>query len=513
MHLSLNSAVAATLDNAEPAIPGKRPNILFILSDDHGQWAAGTYGNEEIVTPNLDQLAETGLRFDNFFCATPVCSPSRATFLTGRVPSQHGIHDWLRDASQEAGGEIDETVYLEGEIAYTDILKTHGYRLGLSGKWHLGASRIPQHGFDDWFVHQYGGGLYRNAPMIRNGERVSEPGYVTDVITDEALRLMREYAAGDQPWYLSVHYTAPHSPWIGDRAGHPREYLDLYRDTPFVSAPQETVHPWAEKDWLTRNHLGNREALAGYYAAVTAMDFNIGRLLRQLEDLGLLENTLVVYASDNGMATGHRGFWGKGNGTTPRNMYDLTTKIPFIVSQPGTIPGGKASSHLLSAYDFFPTLLEHAGIAVPEDDRNRPGRSFASLLRGEELPEDGFVCIYDEYGPVRMIRTLEDKLVRRYPEGPDEFYLLSVDPEERDNRIDDPEQQDRIRELDERLEAFFSAHEERGMSGRALDGTQKGQTEKLNRGGACKTPANAGFSDRVSGFRNAQHAVDQQYPS
>ena len=207
-----------------------RTNVVFILTDDQGLWAAGCYGNPEIRTPNIDRLAGSGVRFQNFFVATPVCSPSRATLLTGRIPSQHGVHDWLK------GGNVgpDAIRYLEGEVTSTDVLARHGWTCGLSGKWHLGDSQIPQHGFTDWFVHQSGGGRYNDAPMVRNGQLVDEPGYVTDRITDEALALLDRYAGAGAPFYLSVHYTAPHSPWTG----HPQAIVDSYADCPFASCPQ-----------------------------------------------------------------------------------------------------------------------------------------------------------------------------------------------------------------------------------------------------------------------------------
>src|SRR6266536_674643 len=184
----------------------KRPNVVFILSDDQGQWAAGCYGNREIRTPNLDRLAASGVRFQNFFVATPVCSPSRATILTGRIPSQHGIHDWLRDFN--VGPTARQ--FLAGEVAYTDILAAHGYHCGLSGKWHMGDSQTPQHSFDFWYVHQGGGGNYNAAPMVRDGRLIVESGYVTGVITDEAIGFLQRHRRErpDQPFYLSVHYTA-----------------------------------------------------------------------------------------------------------------------------------------------------------------------------------------------------------------------------------------------------------------------------------------------------------------
>lgn len=259
----------------------KPPNIICILSDDHGAWAMGCAGNHEIRTPNLDRLAATGTRFSNFFCASPVCSPARASLLTGRIPSQHGIHDWLR------GGNVGEDAveYLKGQTGYTDVLAAHGYNCGISGKWHLGNSLLPQKGFTHWYVHQSGGGPYYDTPMIRDGELINEAGYVTDNITNDALDCLERYAKADAPFYLSVHYTAPHSPWIDN---HPREIVDSYEECAFETCPQERTHPDAIE--LTAEVQENpRENLKGYFAAVTAMDANIGRILDKLETLGCVK--------------------------------------------------------------------------------------------------------------------------------------------------------------------------------------------------------------------------------
>ena len=212
-----------------------RPNVICILTDDQGIWAAGCYGNTEIRTPNIDRIASTGIRFDNFFVSTPVCSPSRATLLTGRIASQHGVHDWIREGNVGP----DAASYLENERTYTDIMAEYGWDCGLTGKWHLGNSRIPQHGFSYWFTHQFGGGSYNDAPMVRNGALITAPGYVTHVITDDALAYIDRHAHGDHPFYLGVHYTAPHSPWTG----HPQEIVDSYEACPFDSCPQEPIHP------------------------------------------------------------------------------------------------------------------------------------------------------------------------------------------------------------------------------------------------------------------------------
>ncbi|HEV2122670.1 MAG TPA: sulfatase-like hydrolase/transferase [Chloroflexota bacterium] len=318
-----------------------------------------------------------------------------------------------------------------------------------SGIW--GDSLQPQHSFDFWFVHQRGGGPYNNAPMVRDGQPTIEPGYVTDVITDEALRFLEEHhrARPEQPFYLSVHYTAPHSPWTG----HPQEIVDSYADCPFESCPQEPRHPWAEG--LTDAHLGKRASLQGYFAAVTAMDLNIGRILHRLDEMGVREETLVVFVSDNGFSCGHHGFWGKGNGTAPRNMYENSIKVPAIFNHPGNLLEGLVAEAMVSAYDVFPTLLEYLGLPVPTD-RNLPGQSFLPVLQGQSARGRDEVVIFDEYGPVRMIRTRDWKYVHRHPDGPHELYDLVHDPDERRNLANHPEQGGRIRELHAQMDAWFA---------------------------------------------------------
>jgi len=308
--------------------------------------------------------------------------------------------------------------------------------------------------------------------MVRNGQLVNEPGYVTDVITDEALRLLDRYADGNIPFYLSVHYTAPHSPWTG----HPQEIVDSYDDCPFNSCPQEPRHPWAGS--LTTNCLGNREMLKGYFAAVTAMDLNVGRILDRLEERGLRENTLVIFLSDNGFSCGQHGFWGKGNGTTPRNMYEHSIKVPAIFSHPGAIPAGRVEEAMVSAYDFMPTLLSYLDLPIPAD-HNLPGQSFLPLLRGETMPEREHVVVFDEYGPVRMVRTREWKCVYRHAYGPHELFNLIEDPDERRNLAGDPGQAGRVKELKARLEEWFARYVDPRRDGLVQDGTAMGQTRRF----------------------------------
>jgi len=460
-----------------------RPNVVVIMTDDQGAWALGCSGNEEIQTPHIDRLAKEGTRFENCFCASPVCSPARASFLTGRIPSQHGVHDWIREGniSDPEGkymGKDRPIEYLRGLIGYTEILRQQGYRCGLSGKWHLGDQERPQKGFDYWYAFAFGGGDYYNAPMIENGEIVEQPDYLTEAIGDGALEFLDTVSEGDEPFYLSVHFTAPHSPW--DRDNHPDEYLDRYEDCPFESCPDLPVHPWQINSAPVGVGERRKENLQGYFAAVTAMDVQVGRLLNCIESMGVRENTLIVFTSDNGMNMGHHGIWGKGNGTYPQNMYENSVKVPFIASRPGSVPEDSVERGLWSHYDFFPSLLDYLGFENPVAEE-LPGSSFASVLRGKTGEARDSVVIYDEYGPVRMIRSRQDKYVRRFPDGPDEYYDLETDPDETRNRIDDVDCSSRIEALRSEMDQWFDRYVDPERDGSSDPVTGKGQLQLARR--------------------------------
>jgi choline-sulfatase len=461
----------------------QRPNIVFILTDDQGYWAMASAGNNEVVTPNLDRIAAMGLRFESFFCASPVCSPARASILTGRIPSQHGVHDWLRKGNMLGEktpglgwGDDREIEYLQGMLAYTEVLAENGYTCGISGKWHLGDSKTPQKGFSYWHLFPYGGGDYYNGYFIRDGHIERDPGYLTDGITEGGLRFLDAQVETDSPFYLSVHYTAPHSPW--EEGQHPQELVDLYRDCPFDTCPEVPGgHPWQINSAPRGTGEARRELLSGYYAAITGLDRGVGQILDKLEQMGELENTLIIFTSDNGMNMGHHGIWGKGNGTFPQNMYDTSVKVPMLIAYPGTVPQGVVGpDHLLSHYDIMPTLLDYLGLEHPAAP-SLPGRSFAPLLRGELLSEREHIVVFDEYGPVRMIRTRDWKYVHRYPYGPNELYDLVNDPGEERNLIDEPEQGERVATLKRDLEAWFVRYTDPELDGTKEPVTGKGQVD------------------------------------
>mgnify|MGYP001251301472 CR=1 FL=1 len=447
----------------------KKMNVLFILPDDQGPWAMGCAGNDEIQTPNLDRLAREGRRFENFFCASPVCSPARASILTGHIPSYHGVCDWIRSGSVDRelmekkgvknpyGGYVDEEKpirYLDGMRCYSDVLHDNGYNLALSGKWHLGDSMSPQHGFERWYTIGKGGAYYFHPDIIENGEIGIVNDYVTDLFTEKAMSYMDEMQKEDKPFYMSVHYTAPHSPWEADQ--HKEEDIALYKDCPFKSVPDVPDHPNTTEAPVYGTP-ARGEHLRGYFAAVTAMDRCVGKLLDYLDAHDLSDHTIVFFMADNGMNMGHHGVWGKGNGTFPQNMYEESVKVPFLVRIPGEEHPGEVVSQMASQLDFYPTLLELLGL---EDQVTEalPRHSFASLLEGEtrDKPEiRGEVFICEEYGPVRMLRNPRYKYVHRYPYGPHEFYDLQEDPGEERNLIDDPAQQSRILEMRQKLERWY----------------------------------------------------------
>lgn len=470
----------------------KKPNVLFILTDDQGAWAMHCAGTPELYTPNLDRIAASGIRFDNFFCASPVCSPARASILTGKMPSAHGVHDWIRSGNVDcerfaeqgrenpyADGYQNERkpiAYLEDQTAYTDILAEQGYTCALSGKWHLGDSVNPQHSFSKWYTMGLGGCCYYHPDIVDDGKITVEHGkYVTELFTDRALEYLDELAEDDSPFYLSVHYTAPHAPW--GKEHHPEKWINYYENCDFASIPDIPDHP----DLLTGPVYGTEERkirLRGYFAAISAMDEQVGRLLDALEEKKLTEDTIVIFTADNGMSMGQHGVWGKGNATFPMNMYDSAVKVPFLISCPGQIRQGIVCSEMVSAYDILPTLAEVSGYekVLPAE---LPGKSFVSLLKYEsavsEAEQDkdynGEIVIFDEYGPVRMIRNRQWKYIHRYPYGKHELYNLELDPNEENNLFGKPEYEEKALEMRHQLENWFMRY-----TNPEIDGTKEGVT-------------------------------------
>ncbi|MFI3206185.1 MAG: sulfatase-like hydrolase/transferase [Clostridia bacterium] len=463
----------------------KKPNIIFILSDDQGAWAMNCAGNTDIITPNLNRLAEKGVLFENFFCASPVCSPARASIVTGTLPSYHGVIDWL------SGGNIDANKYpelkdrcnkkndvgveyLDGKPFYVKELADGGYTCAHSGKWHLGANDKIKNGYTKWSALEGGGCSYFVPNIFEDGKFTCHNEYVTDVITEKALEYLDDLSKEENPFYLSVHYTAPHSPW--DEENHPKKYLDMYRDSEFNFTPKLPLH----KNQITSapiatNESERRDNLRGYYAAITAMDENIGKILDKLEQSGKLEDTVIIFTADNGMNLGHHGIWGKGNGTYPQNMYDTSVKIPFIISAPFIKEENKIYHNLYSHCDIFQTILEIADIKY-DNSQEQPGTSFyRNLCEGEQI-ENRDVLVCSEYGAVRMLRTNSKKLVLDYKNHENFFFDLDKDPNEENNLINNSAYQTEIQANKEKLEELFTKYSSTDNDARQFAVSGRGQT-------------------------------------
>lgn len=484
-----------------------KKNVVFILADDMGAWCMGCAGNHEVYTPNLDALAQSGRRFTDFHCASPVCSPARASIMTGQIPSWHGVHDWLHSGNidkeilvkkgwfdpQSMYAKEDRAIsYLENQLCFTDVLKAQGYQLALSGKWHLGNSMKAQHGFDHWYTMVRGACDYMNADIVEDDDIHLGEGYVTDLFTDKALEFLEEMSQKPKPFFLALHYNAPHSPW--EAACHLEEDLARYRDCPFTSVPKLEDHPLATVPKVGTGQK-RRENLQGYFSAVTAMDRNIGRIMEYLAEESLLEDTIVFFMGDNGMNMGHHGLWGKGNASYPVNMYEESIKVPFIARVPEETSTGKSISHMLSQLDFFPTLMDL--LDIKEHGYQGPGRSFASLLGDsptcdtvEELHDDVFIC--EEYGPARMLKTRRYKLiVRNFPEkseneseekafhSDNEFYDLSEDPEETQNFLQEERYRPIIQDMYKRLDDWFRKYVDPAHDGSKEEVKGSGQIDRV----------------------------------
>jgi len=435
----------------------KQPNIVMIVSDDQGSWAYASAGTKEIHSPNLDFLAHQGCVMQNLYCVSPVCSPARASLLTGQIPSFHGVHDWLRAGNSTIEAEYHQRLidYLDGFPTFVEILAAHGYHCGLSGKWHLGNTHEPHRGFSYWQAYASGGGAYQSPIMIKNGEPYQEQGYISDIITQNALQFI-ETVDDKQPFYLSVHYTAPHAPW--DEEQHkPQDFALYYPNCFFLSLPCPPMHPYFyNKDAFPHTQEARKRILSGYCAAITAMDHGIGHILAALQNRHLLEDTIIIFTSDNGMNMGHHGIYGKGNGTYPQNLFETSVKVPGIIMNAKTIPPARLDG-IYSHYDFFPTILGLAGLSHAISP-HLPGRNLTRILFDQQAEEQSYTVVFDEYGPNRMIRSGDWKYIHRYQGGHCELYNLRIDGGEENNLINHPFCQQIKATLLSQLERWFARH-------------------------------------------------------
>lgn len=452
-----------------------RPNILVFFTDDHGQWLQQAYGNFEVKTPNLERIARHGIRMTNAYTTSPVCSPARASFFTGYMPSQHGIHDWIEESKQAYAYP-----WLKGQTLISELLKKSGYHTGLVGKWHCGGERYPHPGFDFWYsywVSQYPHSGQQN--FSDTGKHVTADGFQSPFLTEQAIRFLKNHYAdkstAQAPFFLFVGYTDTHSP----HTQMPESLVAEYRDATFRDIPRELfpkVHGTPLIPVSGDPEIENRKRRE-YYAAASSVDREVGRVLDALESLGQIDHTLVIYTGDHGLNAGHHGMWEKGNGTIPQNFFEESIRVPCTIAwRNGGIPADLECNLPVNHCDLFATVLDAAGSLLDERTARRinsPGRSYLSHLRGKSPGEwrDDVVC---EYGNARMIKRAGYKLILRYPyegiEFANEFYDLKADPRETTNLYyENFHYRNAIEQMTGRLNEFFAQYSDPAHDGLRLE--------------------------------------------
>jgi arylsulfatase A-like enzyme len=444
---------------------GTRPNVLFVISDQLHHAALGAAGNAVIRTPNLDRLAAQGVRFEHAVCATPFCSPTRASFLTGLYPHRHRITYNVRDPEEGLDPRLPST---------EQILFENGYTCRQFGKWHLGArGRLKPYAEqgdgdfrDDEGPRQHGPGLGRHGlPVVmaesvrRANEKYDAAGAANTLIgridlprermiesriTDDAIGELDRLAA--KPFFLTVSLPAPHAPWeVGEPyySLHPRDRIKLPENRHGAEpADSQTA---ALRFGRLLGEEGLREYLGVYYGLVAMVDWNVGRLLDALARRGLERDTLVVFTADHGDMQGGHGMYDK----TSFSMYEETTRVPLVVRWPGRIPAGKVARTQAGSCDLHPTILDYMGL--------RPrgavhGRSLRSVIDGREDLERPIFSERErgEKNFQRTIRTLEWKYCFSST-GASQLYDLRSDPGETRNLVEQASARATKRDLHTRL--------------------------------------------------------------
>jgi len=467
----------------KPADKRKRPNILFVFCDDHAYQAisayqsVSAYGLKLNDTPNIDRLAREGMRFDNCFVTNSICGPCRAVVQTGKYSHLNGFY-------------CNGNRFNGDQQTFPKLLQKAGYQTAITGKWHLATD--PQ-GYDYWEI-LIGQGPYYNPPMIKNGTQVKHTGYTTDIITDIALDWLKNKRDPDRSFMLMYQHKAPHRNWQPGpqwlnkyddvKIPEPDTLFDDYSGrgtaaktqdmsiattmnandlklTPPRNLTPEQAAAW-NKAYGPKNEAFQKANLQGedlvrwkyqrymkdYLRCIAAVDDNLGRVLKYLDDTGLADNTVVIYSSDQGFYLGEHGWFDK------RWIYEESLRTPLIVRWPGVVEPGSTNQDIVSNLDFAETFLDIAGLEVPDDMQ---GRSLVPLLEGR-TPDDWrktFYYHYYEFPGAHSVRRhygVADgryKLIHFYPHPWDaapidewELYDLKSDAKELKNVFGDPEYAD-----------------------------------------------------------------------
>jgi arylsulfatase A-like enzyme len=439
-----------------------RPNILFIMTDDHAQSALGCYGNGILPTPNLDRIGAEGMRFVKAFVTNSLCAPSRATFLTGLYSHTHGIM-----TNGEESGFYDEPP-LDNSLTWPNLLRSAGFYTGIVGKWHLSN---PPTGYDVAAVLP-GQGRYFDPELIVNGSAQQFAGHTDDVITERALDFLRTRPRR-QPFCLLYHFKAPHRGWepaprfasaFEDiEIPAPPTFADDFADRPLALRKSNLsladmpdyrgrgVSPTLPDEERARRNF--QHFIKDYYRVLLGVDENVGRVLDELDRQHIADNTLVIYTSDNGFFLGEHGLFDK------RLMHEPSITVPMLLRHPAEIaPGQVDDEHMVLNIDLAPTVLDAAGKAPPGAVQ---GASWMPLLRRERVSwRKDFLYEYFEFPAAHCVRRHRGVRDARWKlihwEVPDEWelYDLQSDPRERVNLAGRPEYADQQRRLAGRLAAL-----------------------------------------------------------
>jgi choline-sulfatase/uncharacterized sulfatase len=441
-----------------------QPNVLFVMDDQHSARCLGGYGNDDVQTPNLDSLAEEGARFERAYCNNPICLPSRMCYLTGRYAHSLGIYG-------NYGGVPDDTISMPHHF------RTNGYDTGGFGKMHIPVDWAT-HGFEtrqdcdyadtrQWpeendyysylkrlgYAEDYdmGVGGSRNYPHSVFDSEIPAEHSVEAWTADRTIQWI-DGRDGDDPFFAWMSFQRPHPPYAP-----PPEYTDLY-DPDEIELPPRDPGEFADKPGGWQNRAGNmegtsdedlRQAVAYYYALITLIDEQIGRVLDHLEEQGELDNTIVAFVSDHGDFAGEHGFVRKNVGIS-----EAVHRVPMIWRFPDGVDAGVVNEDLVESVDTFPTFCDLAGLPTPDPVQ---GRSLTDALTGGSIDRDAVYCETPNH---KTVRTEEYKLTHYVDNEDGELYHVAEDPWEHDNLYHDAEYADVRLDLQEMLLDFFAETEE-----------------------------------------------------
>ena len=440
------------LSDAVAAAQSRR-NIVFILIDDMRFDSMSCMGHPFLKTPNLDRMVQSGVLFANAFVTTSLCSPSRASILSGQYAHLHGVLD-------------NATLLPSGTKTFPVELQKAGYDTAFVGKWHMGGSTDkPRPGFDHW-VSFRGQGVYANPTFNVDGRRVPRQGYVTDLITGYSVNWLKKKR--EKPFFLymshkAVHadfYPAPrHENAFSDvKVPHPPSMTNTpenYEGKPLWVRRQR--HSWHGVDYMYHDRTYFDRFILDYHRTMLAVDDSVGTLMQTLDQLGLLDSTLIVFMSDNGFLHGEHGLIDK------RCMYEESIKVPLIVHCPEIVPGGSRTPRIALNVDIAPTILDAAGIPIPESIQ---GASFLPIARGQDVSwRDAMLYEYFWERPFVQTPTVLGVRTERYKYcwyhgvfDLNELYDLEEDPHEMRNLIDSPRHLGVRREMEGKLRELLKKY-------------------------------------------------------